>query len=255
MEENFDNRRQQATPPPLYGVGDTYTSKNIGQRNYAAMPTSAIFNRVFLWMFGALLVTALTALLVVHTPLYFAIQGAGMWVCIIAELVLVFVLSARIHKMSFTTATIMMVVYSILNGVTLSLIFAVYTMTSIATTFFVTAGMFGVMAFVGFSVKRDLLPLYRYLMMGLIGLILASVIYLIVGGAILNLIISLIGVVLFVILTAVDTNRIKKDLENYNGVLDNESVQKIALMGALSLYLDFINLFLYLLRFIGRVSD
>lgn len=115
--------------------------------------------------------------------------------------------------------------------------------------------MFGVMAFVGFSVKRDLLPLYRYLMMGLIGLILASIIYLIVGGAILNLIISLIGVVLFVILTAVDTNRIKKDLENYNGVLDNESVQKIALMGALSLYLDFINLFLYLLRFIGRVSD
>ena len=138
---------------------------------------------------------------------------------------------------------------------TLSVIFAVYTMTSIATTFFVTAGMFGVMAFVGFSVKRDLLPLYRYLMMGLIGLILASIIYLIVGGAILNLIISLIGVVLFVILTAVDTNRIKKDLENYNGVLDNESVQKIALMGALSLYLDFINLFLYLLRFIGRVSD
>ena len=92
-------------------------------------------------------------------------------------------------------------------------------------------------------------------MMGLIGLILASVIYLIVGGAILNLIISLIGVVLFVVLTAVDTNRIKNDLENYNGVLDNESVQKIALMGALSLYLDFINLFLYLLRFIGLASD
>ena len=125
-------------------------------------------------------------------------------------------------------------------------------MTSIATTFFIAAGMFGVMALVGATTKRNLSPIYRYLIMTLVGLILASLVNIFLRNTIMDLIISAVGVVLFVILTAVDTNRIKKMITEYNGVVDNETIRKIALMGALSLYLDFINLFLYLLRFFGR---
>lgn len=249
MEQNFDNNQRHTTPPPLYGANEAYSAESTGRRNMSAISTRALFNNVFLWMFGALLVTALTALAVVHTPL---MNGPAMIVCIIAELVLVFVLSARIGKMSFTTATLMMVLYSVLNGVTLSIIFVVYTMTSIATTFFIAAGMFGVMALIGATTKRNLSPIYRYLIMTLVGLILASLVNIFLGNETIDFIISAVGVVLFVILTAVDTNWIKKMIAEYNGVVDNETIRKIALMGALSLYLDFINLFLYLLRFFGR---
>ncbi len=253
MEQNFDNNQRQTTPPPLYGANRAYSAESTGRRDMSAISTRALFNNVFLWMFGALLVTALTALAVVHTDLfYLLVNGPAMFVCIIAELVLVFVLSARIGKMSFTTATVMMVIYSALNGVTLSIIFAAYTMTSIATTFFITAGMFGVMALVGATTKHNLSPIYRYLIMTLVGLILASLVNIFLRNTIMDLIISAVGVVLFVILTAVDTNRIKTMITEYNGVVDNETIRKIALMGALSLYLDFINLFLYLLRFFGR---
>ena len=246
MEQNFDNNQRQTTPPPLYGANEAYSAESTGRRDMSAISTRALFNNVFLWMFGALLVTALTALAVVHTDLfYLLVNGPAMIVCIIAELVLVFVLSARIGKMSFTTATVMMVLYSVLNGVTLSII-------SIATTFFIAAGMFGVMALVGATTKRNLSPIYRYLIMTLVGLILASLVNIFLRNTIMDLIISAVGVVLFVILTAVDTNRIKKMITEYNGVVDNETIRKIALMGALSLYLDFINLFLYLLRFFGR---
>lgn len=249
MEQNFDNNQRQTTPPPLYGANEAYSAESTGRRDMSAISTRALFNNVFLWMFGALLVTALTALAVVHTPL---MNVPTMTVCIIAELVLVFVLSARIGKMSFTTATVMMVLYSVLNGVTLSIIFAVYTMPSIATTFFIAAGMFGVMVLVGATTKRNLSPIYRYLIMTLVGLILVSLVNIFLGNETIDFIISAVGVVLFVILTAVDTNRIKKMIAEYNGVVDNETIRKIALMGALSLYLDFINLFLYLLRFFGR---
>lgn len=253
MEQNFDNNQRQTTPPPLYGANRAYSAESTGRRDMSAISTRALFNNVFLWMFGALLVTALTALAVVHTDLfYLLVNGPAMFVCIIAELVLVFVLSARIGKMSFTTATVMMVIYSALNGVTLSIIFAAYTMTSIATTFFITAGMFGVMALVGATTKHNLSPIYRYLIMTLVGLILASLVNIFLRNTIMDLIISAVGVVLFVILTAVDTNRIKTMITEYNGVVDNETIRKIALMGALSLYLDFINLFLHLLRFFGR---
>lgn len=253
MEQNFDNNQRQTTPPPLYGANEAYSAESTGRRDMSAISTRALFNNVFLWMFGALLVTALTALAVVHTDLFYLLMnGPAMIVCIIAELVLVFVLSARIGKMSFTTATLMMVLYSVLNGVTLSIIFVVYTMTSIATTFFIAAGMFGVMALIGATTKRNLSPIYRYLIMTLVGLILASLVNIFLGNETIDFIISAVGVVLFVILTAVDTNRIKKMITEYNGVVDNETIRKIALMGALSLYLDFINLFLYLLRFFGR---
>ena len=208
MEQNFDNNQRQTTPPPLYGANEAYSAESTGRRDMSAISTRALFNNVFLWMFGALLVTALTALAVVHTDLfYLLVNGPAMIVCIIAELALVFVLSARIGKMSFTTATVMMVIYSALNGVTLSIIFAAYTTASIATTFFIAAGMFGVMALVGATTKHNLSPIYRYLIMTLVGLILASLVNIFLRNTIMDLIISAVGVVLFVILTAVD-NRI-----------------------------------------------
>ena len=174
-----------------------------------------------------------------------------MWLLIIAELVLVFVLSARINKMSVATATIMLIVYSALNGVTLSFIFVVYSLGSIAKTFFITTGMFGVMALVGATTKRDLSKLGSILFMALIGLIIASLVNIFLRSSGLDWVISLIGVVLFTALTAYDVQRVKQ-LAAESDLYDDTQVGRLAVISALSLYLDFINLFLYLLRFFGR---
>ena len=213
---------------------------------------STVMRKTFGWMTMCLLITALTAMGVVNSGLFYQIASSGaMWLLIIAELVLVFVLSARIHKMSVTTATIMLIVYSILNGATLSFIFLAYSLGSIAKTFFITTGMFGVMALVGATTKRDLSKMGSILFMALIGLIIASLVNIFLHSSGLDWIISLIGVVLFTALTAYDVQRVKR-LATESDLYDDTQVGRLAIISALSLYLDFINLFLYLLRFFGR---
>lgn len=211
-------------------------------------------HHVFTWMFGALGITALTAMLVAKSSLiYTMIMNPGLlWGLIIAELALVFILSARIGKMSFFTSSLLFTIYSILNGVTLSSIFIVYTMTSIAATFFITAGMFGAMALWGYFTKKDLSKWGSIFFMLLIGLILATVVNLFLRSGAMGFIISIVGVIIFTGLTAFDVNKIKQMLAQMQGFEEGDVVRKVALMGALTLYLDFINLFLYLLRFFGR---
>jgi len=221
--------------------------------SYERSAQISLFRNVYLWMGMALAITGFTALFVSNSyNLLSLILGNQLvfWGLLIGELALVWYLSARINKLSFVNATIIFIVYSILNGATLSVIFLVYTMSSIATTFFVTAGTFGVMCLYGYLTKRDLTSIGNICFMALIGLIIASIVNLFLKSEMMYWIISYAGVIIFVGLTAYDTQKIKRLLVG-NGIEVNETTQKIALLGALTLYLDFINLFLFLLRLLG----
>ena len=214
----------------------------------------AIFRKVYIWMSLALCITGLTALIIANNNdiMYSLLQNEAMfWGILIAELVLVFVLAGRINKLSMGTATFLFILYSILNGVTMSLIFIIYTESSIASTFFVTAGTFGAISIYGYATKKDLSSWGSILIMGLIGIIIASIVNIFMASETLYWIISYAGVLIFVGLAAYDTQKIKKAILDPN-VEVNESLNKIALMGALELYLDFVNLFLYLLRIMGN---
>ncbi|MBW1777691.1 MAG: Bax inhibitor-1/YccA family protein [Deltaproteobacteria bacterium] len=171
---------------------------------------------------------------------------------IIAELGLVFYLSARIQRLQAGTATALFVLYAGLNGVTLSFIFLVYTKTSIASTFFICAGTFVAASIYGMSTKRDLTSMGSFMAMGLIGIIIASVVNLFFRSTGMQMIISYIGVIVFVGLTAYDTQKLKAMAMTQPAGLDAGVVRKGAILGALSLYLDFINLFLMLLRILGN---
>ena len=216
-----------------------------------------LMGKVYLWMTLALAVTGLTSLYVASSPglvqSIFASRGT-FWLLVIAELALVFILSARIMKMSFSTAGIMFALYSVLNGVTMSFIFIAYTSTSIATAFFVTAGMFAAMSFIGFVTKKDLSSFGSLFTIALLGLIIASVVNIFLNSSVMYWIITYVGVLLFVGLTAYDTQKIKQMLIEYGDEV-NDSTQKLALIGSLSLYLDFINLFLYILRLFGNNKE
>lgn len=217
----------------------------------AAFP--ALMRKVYLWMTMALVITGFTAYGVATSP---AIMSAILmnkmlfFGLIIGEFALVIGLSAAINRLSLSTATLMFVLYSVINGATLSVIFLAYTMSSIANVFFITAGTFAVMAFIGYTTKKDLSGMGKMLMMALIGLIIATVVNLFLRSTGLQLIVSYIGVLVFVGLTAYDTQKIKQMLMMAEDT--GETAQKIALLGALSLYLDFVNMFLYLLRIFGK---
>ncbi|MBR1387467.1 MAG: Bax inhibitor-1/YccA family protein [Alloprevotella sp.] len=213
-----------------------------------------LMRNVYLWMTLGLAITAGAAYFVAGRPDWVAVLGTNpvlLFGMMIAEVGLVILLSMRINKMSFKTASLMFALYSLVNGVTLSFVLLSYTRESIVTTFLVTAGTFGVMSCVGYFTKRDLSTLGRILYMLLIGTIIASLVNLFFHNSTFELILSIIGVVMFTGLTAYDTQKIKQNLIDSDSY-DNETVLKIALMGALQLYLDFINLFLYLLRFLGK---
>ena len=218
----------------------------------SALSFPALMSKVYLWMTLALVVTGMTAYYVASSPaLLYAIVSnqIAFWGLFIGELVLVFVLSSRIMSLSFVTASLMFVIYSIMNGVFFSFILLAYTEQSIATTFLITAGTFGAMSLFGFVTKRDLSAMGRILFMLLIGLIIATVVNIFMKAEGLTLILTYAGVVIFVGLTAYDTQSIKQMLQEHG---DKEGAEKIALLGSLSLYLDFINLFIYLLRFFGE---
>ena len=175
------------------------------------------------------------------------------WGLVIAEFGLVVAISGAINRLSITTATLLFILYSVINGATLSVIFLAYTLTSIANVFFITAGTFGVMAFLGYTTKKDLTSLGRMMFIGLIGIIIATIVNLFLGSSMLNMIVSYVGVVIFVGLTAYDSQKIKHML--YEADSMDEGAQKLALLGSLTLYLDFINLFLMLLRIFGGNKD
>jgi FtsH-binding integral membrane protein len=171
------------------------------------------------------------------------------------ELGLVFYLSARIQKIQASTASALFIGYSVLNGLTLSVVFLAYTSSSIAGTFFITAGMFGAMAIYGLVTKRDLSGWGSFLFMGLVGIIIASIVNIFLKSSGMSWMISLIGVFIFTGLTAYDVQRIKTIGEEGIMAQGTEAIGKGAIMGALTLYLDFINLFLMLLRFFGGSRD
>lgn len=211
-------------------------------------------NKVYSWMTLALVVTALTAMYVAQSESILGLvfgNSAMPWILMLAEVGVVMYLSARINRISFATALTLFGVYSVLNGVVLSVILLVYELTTIYAAFFATAGTFAAMSFIGYTTKKDLSGLGGILTMALIGLIIASLVNIFLHNNMLNSIITYAGVFIFVGLTAYDTQKIKQMLVYSNGV----DQRKIGLLGALSLYLDFINLFLYILRLLSSRRD
>ena len=219
----------------------------------SAEKVTAFLRKVYGWMCVGLGITAAVALAVTSSPsLQAAILGNRMvfFGLIIAELVMVFVLAARVTRLKPATAAGLFLAYSVLNGATLSVIFLAYSGASIATTFVVTAGMFGALALFGSTTKRSLAGVGQFVFMGLIGLMLAMVVSFFwhgQGSQTLQFVISVVGVIVFTGLTAWDAQRLKQ----MAAALPDGSVGSYAVVGALSLYLDFINLFLFLLRFLG----
>ena len=210
---------------------------------------NTLVRQVYAWMGAGLLITAFMALVTLSSPdVYRAITGNRLlfYGLMIGELALVFTLSGAINRLSETTATLLFVAYSALNGVTLSVVALVYTGSSIASTFVITAGMFGAMSIFGYMTRRDLTSWGSFLFMGLIGVVIASVVNIFVESSAVSWIISGIGVIVFTGLTAYDTWKIK------DMAAQGTEGRKPAILGALTLYLDFINLFLMLLRFTGN---
>lgn len=217
----------------------------------SALP--ALMRKVYVWMTLALVITGFTAYAVATSPgLLMAIVGNRFVLLglIVAELALVVGISGAINRLSLAVATLMFVLYSVINGATLSVVFLAFTMSSITSVFFITAGTFATMALVGYTTKKDLTSMGRMLFMALIGLVIATVVNMFMRSSGLDMILNYVGVLVFVGLTAYDTQKIKEQLMMADNM--GEAAQKVALVGALMLYLDFINLFLYLLRILGK---
>ena len=216
--------------------------------------------RVYNYMLMGLGLTGLAAFSTANTPLvnlFFSYNeqvgafGPNLlgWVAIIAPVALVFFLSFRVHKMSFATAQMTFWVYAGLMGVSIASILLNFTGASVARVFFITAATFGAMSLYGYTTKRDLTGWGSFLFMGLIGLIIASVVNIFLASTMLHWVVSVAGVLIFTGLTAYDTQRIKM---TYDVGMSGEAAGKMAIMGALSLYLDFINLFIMLMRILGE---
>lgn len=216
--------------------------------------TSNVMKRVYLKMTLGLLVTAFVSMFCAGSYGYMSFMASNSWLfwgLFIAEIVLVMAISGGVNKMSSTTATLLFYLFSAVNGMALAPIFLVYTMTSIAKTFFICAGTFGAMSIYGYFTTQDLTKWGNFLFYALIGLIIASLVNIFTHSTTLDWIISIAGVLIFVGLTAWDTQQIKQIAE----YTPTDRVGHLATVGALRLYLDFINLFLYLLRFFGNNRD
>ncbi|OQY59830.1 MAG: hypothetical protein B6245_04685 [Desulfobacteraceae bacterium 4572_88] len=210
---------------------------------------------VYNWMAVGLGLTALVAFVVASNETLLRAAYSARMFLIIGELALVFILVGRVHKMSAFTATALFLFYSALNGATLSVIFIVYTMSSIASTFFVCAVTFMACSIYGWVTKRDLTSLGGFMFMGLIGIIVASLVNLFMQSSAMAMIISYIGVFIFIGLTAYDTRKLKSMAMSQPAGLDAAVLRKGAILGALTLYLDFINMFLFLLHIFGGGRD
>ena len=225
----------------------------INERSWnVSLAFPALMLKVYIWMTLALVITAVTAYGVATSPALMTTIFTNkilFFGLIIAELALVWGISGAINRLSLATATLMFIAYSVINGATLSVIFAAFSTTAIVKTFVVTAGTFGAMSLVGYFTKKDLTSMGKLLFMALIGIIIATIVNMFIASSGLDLIISYLGVLIFVGLTAYDTQKIKHMLSMAPDA--SEQMQKYALLGSLTLYLDFINLFLYLLRIFG----
>lgn len=220
-----------------------------------AEDASLLMRKVFTWMFVALGITALTAWFFASSGmirlLYTETGMSGLgWIVMFSPFIMILAMSIGLNKMSTSTLTLLFVVYSILMGMSLSYIFLLYSGATLTKTFLITSGMFGAMAIAGYTTNLDLSRFGSILFMALIGLVLASVVCLFTHSTRAEWIISIFGVLIFAGLTAWDVNSIRR-MSSYIGA-ESESIRKMAIYCALSLYLDFINLFLYLLRFFGR---
>jgi uncharacterized protein len=215
---------------------------------------TTFLSKVYGWMFLGLLITAGTALAVASSPLLIEtliLNRVLFWILVLGQLGLVFYLSVRVEKMAPTTAAGLFMLYSAMVGVTSSVILLMYTGASIVSTFVITAGMFGALAVFGSTTKRSLAGVGQFMFMGLIGVILASIVGIFWQNSALQFVIAVVGVVVFTGLTAWDAQRLKEMAVS----LPDGRVGSYAVVGALSLYLDFINLFFFLLRLIGGRRD
>ncbi len=209
-----------------------------------------IMQQVYLWMGAGTLLTAAVAYVTVNTSLInLAVNPVAVLVAIIAEFGMVLGLSFGLKRLSASTAMLLFFAYAALNGFTLSMVLLVFDIGSIVSAFVATAVLFGVMSIIGYTTRVDLTKLGTYLMMGLIGLVLAMIVNMFISSGPLDLIISIVGVLIFTALTAYDTQRIGRMAAQVSS--DGEAGAKLGVMGALKLYLDFINMFLFMLRLMG----
>lgn len=229
------------------------SGSNFGQKQLDLSHNISVYlTKVYNWMAVALLLTGLVAYFTSQSEMMIqAIIGNRIlfFGLIIGELALVGYISARINKISSYNATLLFLAYTVLNGLTMSVIFMAYTSASISTTFIITAGTFGVMSLYGYYTKSDLTKIGNLAFMALIGIIIASVVNMFMNSEMMSWIISYLGVAIFIGLTAYDTQKLKRIA--MNGFENEEGMEKSAILGALTLYLDFINLFLFLLRILG----
>jgi hypothetical protein len=228
------------------------------QKTQVQVRVNSFVRSVYNWMAIGLGLTGVVAYSVANLPeVRNIIFGSGVifFGLIIAQLALVFVLSSRIHRMQAGTATLLFVLYSALNGATLSSIFLAYAQSSITSTFFVCSATFVACSVYGWTTRRDLTSMGGFLTMGLIGIVIASLVNIFVQSNAVSTVVSYIGVLVFVGLTAYDTQDIKNMAMAQPSDLDAGAVRKGAILGALKLYLDFINLFLMLLRIFGSGRD
>lgn len=238
-EKEFTSISSKSNGPLIYG--------EIFQKDF-----SILMRKVYTWMTLALLITGITAYGIASSSTLSLVMPKIIWGLAFAELALVFTLSSTIQRLSLTTATLMFIVYSIMNGAMLSSIFLVYEPMLISKVFFITAGTFGAMSVYGYTTKKDLASIGKILIMALLGLIIATIVNLFMKSPGLDYLLSYIGAGIFIGLVAWDTQKIKKMLMEESQYGPDEHGQKLALLGALSLYLDFINLFLHMLRIFGN---
>lgn len=226
----------------------TPSKDQLGIKSYQALFITKVYN----WMALALFITGLVSYFVASSPeMLNIIVGSKLvfYGILIAELLLVIYLTRSIQKLSQNMVIAGFLIYAVLNGLTMSIIFLIYTSNSIATTFYVTAGTFGAMSLYGYYTKKDLTSLGNMAMMALIGIIIASIVNMFLQNDMMYWIITYLGVAVFVALTAYDTQKLKE--LGSRGFVNDESMEKTSILGALTLYLDFINLFLFLLRIFG----
>jgi uncharacterized protein len=228
-------------------------------RKSQALPVVRTFMAtVFIWMTLAMIVTAVTAYLFASSPELISslrtpaggLSGLG-WIVMLAPIGFVLLMSMGFQRLSPAIMSLLFVTFSVLMGMSLSFVFFVYTTSSVFQTFLVAGGMFGVMAILGYTTKTDLTRFGSIMMMGLFGIIIAMVVNMFLGSSTLEYIISIIGVLVFTGLTAYDVQKLKKIGAGEGMNAGDANVRKLSILGALTLYLDFINLFLFLLRFMG----
>jgi FtsH-binding integral membrane protein len=233
-----------------FNVNNSNYLKNVDAVSY----TRTFLSNVFMWMFVALGITAFTSYFGVALVPYLISPEKGFnilgWVVLFSPFVLAIIMMTRFNKLSYPVMLLFFIAYSFLFGLSISFIFLMYTASSIFATFAITAGMFGFMAILGYTTKTDLTKFGSIMLMGLVGIIIASIVNMFMNSNTMNYIISFIGVLVFTGLTAYDVQKLKRIGEQVQD--GGETTKKLTLLGALTLYLDFINLFLFLLRFFGN---